>query len=225
MLAGVLDHAQWVVLALILANQAGVPVFAAPALLGVGALAWTGDVNVGIAVAGAVAASLCADLGWYTVGRWRGHWALAAVRRFSRGTREIVDDAQRLFLAHDRAFQLGARFLPELNPVAAAFAGVAGVSLKRFLMGATASAAIWASTWIGVGYLIASATWSGGGSGIPVFAVIVAASMIASLSVLIRPAARAITAFLRSLRVKASAQPGDASRHADQVVGNRRSAC
>ena len=224
MLAGMLDHAQWVVFALILANQAGVPVFAAPALLGVGALAWTGDVNVGIAVTGAVGASLCADLGWYSVGRWRGPWALAAVRRLSRGTRGIVDDAQRLFLAHDRAFQLGARFLPELNPVAAALAGVVGVSLKRFLMGATASAAIWASTWIGVGYLIASATWSGG-SGIPVFAVIVAASVIASLSVLIRPAARVITAILRSPRGKASAQPSDPSQHADQVVGNRRSAC
>jgi membrane protein DedA with SNARE-associated domain len=220
-----LDHAQWVVFALILANQAGVPVFAAPALLGVGALAWTGDANVGIAVTGAVAASLCADLGWYGVGRWRGHQALAAVRRLSRGTRGIFDDAQRLFVAHDRAFQLGARFLPELNPVAAAFAGVAGVSLKRFLTGATASAAIWASTWIGVGYMIASATWSGGGSGIPVFGVIVAASVIASLSVLIRPAARAVTAIVRSLRIKASAKPADASRLTGHVVGNRRSAC
>ena len=225
MLAGIWDHAQWVVFALILANQAGVPVFAAPALLGVGALAWTGDVNVGIAVTVAVGASLCADLGWYSLGRWRGHSALTALKRLSRGTRGFVDDAQRLFLAHDRAFQLGARFLPELNPVAAAFAGVAGVGLRRFLIGATASAAIWASTWIGVGYLIASATWSGGGSGIPVFAVIVAASVIASLSVLIRPAARAIASISRSLRVRPSAQHKDAGRHADHVVGNRRSAC
>ena len=54
MLAGMLDNAEWVVLALILANQAGVPVFAAPALLGVGALAWNGDVNVAVALIGAV---------------------------------------------------------------------------------------------------------------------------------------------------------------------------
>jgi membrane protein DedA with SNARE-associated domain len=222
---GMLDYAQCVVFALILANQAGVPVFAAPALLGVGALAWTGDVNVGIALSGAVAASLGADLGWYSVGRWRGHRALAALRRLSRGTRGFVDDAQRFFLAHDRAFQLGARFLPELNPVAAALAGVAGVSLKRFLPGATASAAIWAGTWIGVGYLIASVSWSDGGSGITVFALIVAASVIVSLSVLIRPAARAIMAISRPRRAEASAQTGDASPHVDHVVGNRRRAC
>jgi membrane protein DedA with SNARE-associated domain len=225
MLAEVLGHAEWIMFALVLANQAGVPVFAAPALLAVGALAWTGDVNVGVAVAGAMGASLCADLGWYTVGRWRGHWALAALERLSRGTRALVDDAQRLFLAHDRAFQLGARFLPELNPVAAAFAGVAGVGPRRFVLGAAVSAAIWTSTWIGVGYLIASTTWSGGGSGILVFSVIVAASAIASLTVLIRPAVRAFTVVVRSLRARTSARPRATRLPAEHPVGSRRSPC
>jgi len=185
--AGLLDHAEWIVFALILANQAGIPVFAAPALLAVGALAWTGDVNVAIAIASAMGASR--------------------------------------FLAHDRAFQLGARFLPELNPVTAAFAGVAGVGLRRFVLGAAVSAGIWAGTWIGVGYLIASTTWSGGGSGIPVFSVIVAASALASLTVVIRPAARGITLVVRFLRTKASARPGDASLPADDTVAHMRSAC
>jgi membrane protein DedA with SNARE-associated domain len=224
MLAAVLDHTEWIMFALVLANQAGVPVFAAPALLAVGALAWTGDVNVGVVVTGAMGASLCADLGWYTVGRWRGHWALAALERLSRGTRALVDDAQRLFLAHDRAFQLGARFLPELNPVAAAFAGVAGIGLRRFVLGATVSAAIWASIWIGTGYLIASTTWSGG-SGILVFSVIVAASAIASLAVLIRPAVRVLTVIVRSLRARASARPRAARLPAEHAVGSRRSPC
>jgi membrane protein DedA with SNARE-associated domain len=199
-----LDHAEWIVLALILANQAGLPVFAAPALLAVGALAWTGDVNVGLAVAGAMGASVCADLGWYTVGRWRGHWALAALGRLSRGTRAFVDDAQRLFVAHDRAFHLGARFLPELNPLAAALAGVAGIGLGRFVLGAAMSAAIWAGTWMGVGYLIASTTWSGGGSGSPLLSVIVAASALAPLTLVVRPAARGIMSVARSLRAKAA---------------------
>jgi membrane protein DedA with SNARE-associated domain len=220
-----LDHAEWIVFALILANQAGIPVFAAPALLAVGALVWTGDVNVGVALAGTMAASLSADLGWYTVGRCRGHWALATLGRLSRGTRKFVDDAKRLFLAHDRAFQLGARFLPELNPVAAALAGVAGVGLRRFVLGASMSAAIWAGTWMGVGYLIASTTWSAGGSGVPVFSVIVAASVLASLTVVIWPAARGITSLVRSLRAKASARPREASRPTDDTVASRRSVC
>jgi membrane protein DedA with SNARE-associated domain len=225
MLAEVLGHAEWIMFALVLANQAGVPVFAAPALLAVGALAWTGDVNVGVAVTSAVAASLCADLGWYTLARRRGHGALAALEHLSRGTRTFVDDAQRLFLAHDRVFQLGARFLPELNPVAAAFAGVAGVGPRRFVLGAAVSAAIWASTWIGVGYLIASTTWSGGGSGILVFSVIVAASAITSLTVLIRPAVRVLPVVARSLRTRASARSRDARLPTEHPVGSRRSPC
>src|SRR5262245_42440434 len=186
MLAGLLDHAEWIVFALILANQAGIPVFAAPALLAVGALAWTGDVNVAIAIAGAMGVSR--------------------------------------FLAHDCVFQLGARFLPELNPVTAAFAGVAGVGLRRFVLGAAVSAGIWAGTWIGVGYLIASTTWSGG-SGIPVFSVVVAAAALASMAVGVRSGARGVTLVVRFLRTKASARPGDASLPADDTVARRRSAC
>jgi membrane protein DedA with SNARE-associated domain len=172
----------------------------------------------------AVGASLCADLAWYSVGRRRGRWALAALRRFSRGTRVFIADAERLFRAHDRAFQLGARFLPELNPVAAAFAGVARSGFKRFVMGAAASAAMWAGAWIGAGYLIGGAT-SGGGSGIALFAMIVVASVIASLAVAIRSAARAIIAAWRSLRVRAPARPSDEGLRTDRVVRNRRPAC
>ena len=58
-----LNHAEWIVFALILANHAGIPLFAAPALLAFGALVSTGDVNVGIALAGAMAASLSAETG------------------------------------------------------------------------------------------------------------------------------------------------------------------
>lgn len=87
------------------------------------------------------------------------------------------------------------------------------------------SAAIWAGTWMGVGYLIASTTWSAGGSGVPVFSVIVAASVLASLTVVIRPAARGITSLVRSLRAKASARPREASRSTDDTVASQRSVC
>jgi membrane protein DedA with SNARE-associated domain len=114
--------------------------------------------------------------------------------------------------------------LPELNPVAAAFAGVAGVGPRRFVLGAAVSAAIWTSTWIGAGYLIASTTWSGE-SGILLFSVIVAASAIASLAVLIRPAVRVLAVVARSLRARASARSRDARLPAEHPVGSRRSPC
>jgi membrane protein DedA with SNARE-associated domain len=194
MLAEILNHAEWVVFVLIFANQAGVPVFATPALIGAGALAASGRVDVGVTATLAVAATLCADLAWYGLGRWRGSWALAALRRVSRRTSGFVGDAERLFVAHDRAFQLGARFLPELNPVAAAFAGTTGVGLRRFLVGGAATAAVWAGAWIGVGYLIGRATRDGDLPGTVCLAVALVLSAAATLGLAIPAAVRAIAA-------------------------------
>jgi membrane protein DedA with SNARE-associated domain len=194
MLAEILNHAQWVVFVLIFANQAGVPIFAAPALIGVGALAASGRMDVAVTATLAVVATLCADLIWYGLGRWRGSWALAALRRLSRRTDGLVGDVGRLFLVHGRAFQLGARFLPELNPVAAAFAGTSRVGLRRFIIAGTASAAVWAGTWIGVGYLIAGATRGGELPGTVCLIVAVAFSAVASLGILIPGVVRAAAA-------------------------------
>ena len=194
MLAEILEHAGWIVFVLVLANQAGLPVFAAPALFGVGALAARGDANVVIGATVAVGAALCADLLWYSLGWWRGIWTLAALQRVSHSIGVVLDDAQRLFVAYDRAFQLGARFLPELNPVAAAFAGAARINLRRFVVGATMSAAVWACTWIGVGYAIGGALRNGGVPGFALLVAIMAALAVASLSAVIGPATRAIAA-------------------------------
>ena len=109
MLVEVLGHAEWIMFALVLANQAGAP-FAAPRRSRWERWLRTGDVNIGVAVAGATGASLCADLGWYTVGRWRGHRALRRSGA-SRGTR-VRSTTPSALLAHDRVFQLGARFCP-----------------------------------------------------------------------------------------------------------------
>ncbi len=205
MLAEILNHVEGVVFVLIFANQAGVPVFATPALIGVGALAASGRVDVGVTATLAVAATLCADLGWYALGRWRGSWALAALRRVSRRTSGFVGDAERLFVAHDRAFQLGARFLPELNPVAAAFAGTTGVGLRRFLVGGAATAAVWAGTWIGVGYLIAGTTRDSDLPGTVCLAVALMLSAVATLGLAIPAVVRVIAAlWSRSHTVTAS---------------------
>jgi membrane protein DedA with SNARE-associated domain len=194
MLAEILEHAGWIVFVLVLANQAGLPVFAAPALLGVGALAASGGTNVVIAATVAVGAALCADLLWYSLGWWRGIWTLAALRRVSHGMSVVLNDAQRLFVAYDRAFQFGARFLPLLNPVAATFAGAARINLRRFVVGATMSAAVWACTWTGVGYAIGGAVRNGGVPGLGLLIAIMAALAVASLTAVIGPAPRAITA-------------------------------
>jgi membrane protein DedA with SNARE-associated domain len=223
MLAEILDHAAWIVFALVLANQAGVPVFAAPVLLGMGALAARGDVDVVIAATVAIGAALGADLAWYGLGRWRGGWALTALRRLPGRTGGFVDHAERLFIAHDRAFQVGARFLPELNPVAAALAGAARTKPKRFVVGAVTSAAVWVATWIGAGYLIGGAVSDGGGSSLTFLVAIVAVAAVALLSVVLRPAMRA-TVMIWLFRRCGERGPATEPRAADADVAAGRPA-
>ncbi|HYS92354.1 MAG TPA: hypothetical protein VEL48_02905 [Candidatus Acidoferrales bacterium] len=60
-------------------------------------------------------------------------------------------------MAHAGAFQLGARFLPELNAISAGLAGATKLSMVRFGFYGLVSALMWAVGWIGLGYVLSSA--------------------------------------------------------------------
>ena len=154
MTSAIVENAEWVLFAWILTNQAGLPVPAVPALLGVGVLAGSGRLGVTTTMAMAVGAALCADIVWYSLGRWRGTKILALIARLSPTARRSVRRSQYLFLDHGGAFRFGARFLPELSPIAAGLAGAAGQGILRFLLYGVISAALWAGTWVGLGYLV-----------------------------------------------------------------------
>ena len=79
----IVENAQWVLFTWIMANQGGVPVPVVPALFAVGALIASGRLSVVTTMAVAVGATLCADLIWYSLARWRGTRTLALIARFS----------------------------------------------------------------------------------------------------------------------------------------------
>jgi membrane protein DedA with SNARE-associated domain len=151
----ILRNAEWLLFVGILANQGGVPVPVAPWLLAAGVLAASGHLSLAVVVVGAVGAALAADLAWYGLGRWRGAEALTGLLRLLRQPPATVDRVTRAFRAHQLAFVWSARFLPELNPVAAGLSGVARVGLVRFLLYASGSALAWTGAWVGVGFLLA----------------------------------------------------------------------
>ena len=162
----ILRNAEWLLFVGILANQGGVPVPVAPWLLAAGVLAASGHLSLAVVVVGAVGAALAADLAWYGLGRWRGAEALTGLLRVLRQPPATADRVTRAFRAHQLAFVWSARFLPELNPVAASLSGVARVGLVRFLLYASGSALAWAGAWVGVGFLLAgtiaeSPSWLG----------------------------------------------------------------
>ena len=168
--------AEWALFVWVLANQSGVPIPVVPALLGAGALAGSGgSLSLVVTLAVSIAAALCADLTWYLLGRWRGRRALDLLTRLVPKARTHVQCAAHRLRTHQRLFQLSARFLPEVNPIAAGLAGAARMSVSRFLPGAAVSAAVWSGSWIGIGYLL---TYGGAGLaqsvGIPLTFVVIA---------------------------------------------------
>ena len=147
------EHAMWL-FAWVAVNQGGLPVPVVPSLVAAGALAAAGHASLSTVIPLIVGASLVADLVWYGIGRWASAPVLGLLGRVSRGAPERVKAAQRRFVAHGLGFVLCCRFLPEVNPVAAAMAGSVRVAPGRYMLVATVSALAWAGTWTGFGYAL-----------------------------------------------------------------------
>ncbi len=187
MLDPIVRNAEWLLFLGVLANQAGVPVPATPWLLAAGALAASGQVSLVALVAGGAGAALCADLGWYGLGRWRGAAALAGLLRALRQPPATVDRVVRVFRTHRLGFVWAARFLPELNPIAASLSGVTGVGLLRYLLHAIGSALTWVGVWVGGGFLLAgtlAASPDAGASAAGLIALGLAAGAVGALGFL-----------------------------------------
>jgi hypothetical protein len=116
-----------------------------------------------------------------------------------------------MFAARGLQALLVTKFLPGLNAVAAALAGVVGVHAWRFLTYAVAAGLLWAGSWTGVGYFFSAAmrqlVSDAPHVGVPLVALIVA---VLAAYIVYRYAKR--RRFLRSLRGSGAAERGAAAR-------------
>src|SRR5262245_6075735 len=144
-----------VVFAWTFAVQAGVPVPAVPMLVGAGALSGSGRMDLALAVAPAVAATVGADVLWYLLGRRHGTQVLGLLCRFSLDPDSLIRHAKERFAAHRLRYLVLATFLPGMNPLASGLAGAVPIRFERFLLCAATGAVLWAGAWIVLGYLCA----------------------------------------------------------------------
>src|SRR4051812_32691906 len=72
-------HGIAVVFVVIFLDQLGIPLPSAPLLIAFGALAGNGRIDAASSCLLAVIASVCADLLWFYLGRWKGTRALALI--------------------------------------------------------------------------------------------------------------------------------------------------
>jgi len=130
-------------------GQAGMPIASAPMLLLIGAL--TGSEKVGIPLAFCVTVSACVfvDCAWFDLGRNRKSNPGPAFKRLQSADSRSFRIAH-LFARHDAVAMLLARFLPGPN-LAAALAGLSGLSRLRFVLLDIVVSGLWAILYLAAG--------------------------------------------------------------------------
>jgi membrane protein DedA with SNARE-associated domain len=138
---------------IVLAEQLGLPLPAAPVLLVMGAMVGTGRFSFAGVLAIAVGASLLADFAWYRLGRWRGARVLNWLCRISLEPDSCVRTAQNRLASGGAQALLVAKFFPGFSTAAPPVAGLIGMRASRFLLWDGLGAVLWSGTYIGVGWL------------------------------------------------------------------------
>jgi len=151
-----LHHGYVVLLAWVFVEQAGIPVPSLPLLLAAGALAGSHQLNFFASLAIATFAAVLADSLWYELGRTRGVAILQFLCRISIEPDSCVRRTEGLFSRQGARSLLFAKFIPGLGTVAPPLAGIFHMRVRRFILFDALGAALWASTFLGLGYAFSS---------------------------------------------------------------------
>jgi membrane protein DedA with SNARE-associated domain len=130
------------------------PLAGEPLLLGAGALAGNGRLNVWLAAALALAGTVVGDLVWYEVGRRGGSRVLKQLCRFSIEPDTCVRHGEDAFARYGVGALLITKFLPGLNSIGQPLAGALGMPRRRFVIFDVLGAVLWVGLYVGLGYVL-----------------------------------------------------------------------
>jgi len=147
-----LHYGYWVLFAVVLSEQIGLPIPAVPILLAMGALAGDGRFSFSGAVLLAVSASLLSDAVWYELGRRRGRSVVKLVCRIALEPDFCVRRTENYILRHGPVALILAKFVPGLNIAAPPLVAVIGMRRVLFLLWDGLGALVWSALYITLGY-------------------------------------------------------------------------
>ena len=147
-----LAHGYIVIFASILLELLGAPISSVPLLIAAGALAGLRRLSLIWLLTLAVAACLIADQAWYQLGRYRGYSILKFLCRISLEPDSCVRRTEERFARQGGRSLLVAKFIPGLGTAAAPLAGLLRMRPLRFLKWDAAGSALWAGSYLLLGY-------------------------------------------------------------------------
>jgi len=137
----------------VLAEQAGLPLPAAPLLLAAGALAGQHKLNFVLVVIVAATGSLMSDAFWYFFGKRRGGVVLNLLCRIALEPDSCVRRTESTFTKFGPRTLLICKFVPGLNTAAPTLSGMVGVDFPRFLVFDFLGALLWTSAFTTLGFI------------------------------------------------------------------------
>jgi membrane protein DedA with SNARE-associated domain len=145
------QHGAFVLFAVVLAEQIGLPFPALPFLIAAGALIGAGQMDFGMAVGSAILAALMGDRLWFELGRRRGRRLLNRLGRISLSLAACVRWTEGFFGRYGARSLIVAKFVPGLNAMAPTLAGIVGLSLPQFLWYDSLGTMLWVGSGIAFG--------------------------------------------------------------------------
>jgi membrane protein DedA with SNARE-associated domain len=152
-LAFLAQYGLLILVVVMFADQIGVPVPPEPFLLGAGALMVEGRMSPVLGTTLALGAALAANAIWYFLGVAKGPRILKTLCRFSLEADSCVRRMEGFFAKHGAKSLLVAKFIPGLNTITPAMAGVVRLDPARFFAFNAIGLALWIGAWGFLGVL------------------------------------------------------------------------
>jgi membrane protein DedA with SNARE-associated domain/rhodanese-related sulfurtransferase len=143
----------FIVFAIVLVEQGGLPIPAFPILIVAGALAVGGTISWPLCLLVAVLGCLIADVFWFKAGRFYGSRILRLLCKISLSPDSCVSQTEDRFTRYGPKSLLVSNFIPGFNVIASPMSGALGVSTGRFIAFSMAGSLLWAGSGIALGAL------------------------------------------------------------------------
>ncbi len=141
----------FIVFAIVLVEQGGLPIPAFPILVVSGALAVGGGISWPAVIFMAMAACLIADVFWFKAGRYYGIGVLRLLCKISLSPDTCVSQTEDKFARFGPKSLIVSKFIPGFNIVASPMSGALGVSMPRFIGFSMAGSLLWSVTGVALG--------------------------------------------------------------------------
>lgn len=148
------QYGYWIIFIAILLDNAGLPLPGELLLLAVGALARTGEMDLGLGFALALLAAVSGDSIGYWMGRLGGQRLLHVYCHVTLGSGQCVRNAVAFYRLRGPATVVFGRFVMGVRAFLAPLAGSARMPYARFLVFDVMGAAIWAGLFVLAGYAV-----------------------------------------------------------------------